>query len=57
MLHYEEESFSFKTDRYKIYSFRVWTHGLENNSFIQLSCIAIATRGGIFKEILYKNNI
>ena len=39
-----------------MYYFRVWTHGLENNSSIYLSCITIATQGGIFNQIFYKNN-
>ena len=39
-----------------IYYFRVWTEGLENYSFIYLSCITIATQGGIFQQIFYKIN-
>ena len=35
---------------YNKYIFRVWTHGLENHSFIHLSSITIAIQGGIFNQ-------
>ena len=28
----------------------VWTHGLENRTFVHLSCITIAAQGGTFKQ-------
>ena len=39
-----------------IHSFRVLTNGLENHSFIHLSYITNATRGGIFQQFFYNNN-
>ena len=45
LLHSEEQFCSL--------SFWTWTHGLENCSFFDLSCITIATQG---KQFFYKNN-
>ena len=38
---------------YDKYLVRIWKKGLENHSFIHLSSITVATRGGIFQQILY----
>ena len=46
LLHCEEQFCSF--------SFWVWTHDLEYHSFFYLSCITIATQGGIFKQFFCK---
>ena len=40
--------------KYNRYSFRLWKYGLENHFFIHLSCITIATQGGIFKQFFCK---
>ena len=37
-----------------IYSFRAWKHGLENHSFIHLSCITIATQNVFLSKFFIK---